>query len=390
MVQDYVDFVDTPEANTILIIDDDESNRKILGKIFSGTYEIREAPCRSVGLAEILNNKNRFCAVLLDVIMPGMDGLEVLRHLKGMGLVEKTPVFLITAESGEKMMQEAYEIGAMDIITKPVVPYVVQRRVQSVIELFRARVRLGSLVENQRAELLRQTGQIVRLNRGLIEALATVIEFRDDETGDHVKRIYDITLFMLQHTDFGRGLTEKDMENIALASILHDVGKIRIPDAVLTKPGRFTPEEYEIMKTHTVRGVELLQTIAQLKESDIYDYACDITRHHHERWDGKGYPDGLKGDEISPWAQVVSLADVYDALNSKRVYKDAYSRGKVLEMIWGGQCGAFNPRLLDSFFSVEEDLSRLYVPRKKQNEEVAADTHERQSGKSVSKAASMG
>ena len=155
-------------------------------------------------------------------------------------------------------------------------------------------------------------------------------------------------------------MDEKEIENIALASIMHDVGKITIPDAVLTKPGKLTKEEYEIMKTHTLKGVDILESIPQLRDSGIYDYACDIARHHHERWDGRGYPDGLAGNAISPWAQVVSLADVYDALICRRVYKASFPREQVLKMIGSGQCGLFNPRLLESFYSVEDQLFEMY------------------------------
>ena len=165
---------------------------------------------------------------------------------------------------------------------------------------------------------------------------------------------------MLENTEFGENLSKEEINNIAVASIMHDVGKIAIPDAVLAKPGRLTKEEFEVMKTHTTQGVVLLERISQLRESAMFDYACDIARHHHERWDGRGYPDHLVENEISPWAQIVSLADVYDALSSKRVYKKAFSRNKVLEMIWAGECGVFNPQLLDSFFAVEEQISGIY------------------------------
>ena len=150
------------------------------------------------------------------------------------------------------------------------------------------------------------------------------------------------------------------MEEIALAAILHDVGKIAVPDAILNKPGRLTAEEFEIMKTHTVQGAALLGRIPQLRGHRAYRYAVDIARHHHERWDGRGYPDGLRGEEISLWAQVVSLADVYDALSCKRVYKDAFPRERALEMIRDGECGVFNPELLRCFFEIEEELSRMY------------------------------
>ncbi len=359
MNQEKIYSCENVNSNMILIVDDDEINRKILKKIFYDIYSVKEVENGHMGLAEILSNRN-ICAVLLDVVMPEMDGIEVLRHLKRMGLINKVPIFLITGEREESVVKEAYQLGVMDVIVKPVIPYQVRRRVQSVVELFETRKRLHHVVETQEAELSKQAEKIIRLNRGMIEALATAIEFRNEESGGHVSRIGEITRVILKNTEFGDGLDEEEVNNIAQASLMHDVGKIAIPDAILTKPGKFTPEEYEIMKTHTTEGMELLKRIPQLRESGIYDYACDIAWHHHERWDGRGYPEGLCGDEISPWAQVVSLADVYDALSCKRVYKAAFSRKKVLEMIWAGECGVFNPRLLDSFFSIEEQISRLY------------------------------
>ena len=248
----------------------------------------------------------------------------------------------------------------MDVIGKPVIPYVVLRRVQSVVELFGARERLSNVVELQQSEILEKARRIVELNQGMIEALAAAIEFRNGESGEHVRRIHDITGYMLKNTEMGEGFGPDDVDNIALAAIMHDVGKIAIPDAILNKPGKLTAEEFEIMKTHTVQGERLLGTIPQLRESEAYFYACDIARHHHERWDGRGYPDGLKGDEIPVWSQIVSLADVYDALTSKRVYKNAFSPQRALEMIQNGECGVFNPRLLDSFMKAEPEIRKLY------------------------------
>ena len=269
-------------------------------------------------------------------------------------------MFLITAETSGSVIQEAYELGVMDVISKPVVPYMVQRRVNSVIELFQARKRLNSVVEKQRSEILEQSRRILELSLGMIEALSTAIEFRSGESGEHVRRIHDITKFMLEKTKLGRGLSQEKISHIALASIMHDVGKIAIPDAILNKPGRLTPEEFEIMKTHTVQGCTLLEKIPQLRSLPAFEYAYDIARHHHERWDGRGYPDGLKGSEISVWSQIVSLADVYDALVSKRVYKDAFGFDEAVQMILDGKCGAFSPELLDCFLSVEPQIRRMY------------------------------
>lgn len=348
------------ERDILLIVDDDAVNRGILEQIFQADYAIETAEDGLAGLRRILEAPDRLCAVLLDVVMPGMDGLEVLRRLRQAHLPERLPVFLITAEASGSVLRDAYSLGVMDVISKPVVPYVIHRRVKSVIELFQARRRLSRTVESQRERLLRQAEEIIVLNQGMVEALAAAIEFRSEESGGHVRRIHDITKCLLAETALGRDLEPGAIEEIALASILHDVGKIAVPDAILNKPGRLTAEEFEVMKSHTVQGAALLNRIPQLRRHRACRYAVDIARHHHERWDGRGYPDGLKGDEISLWAQVVSLADVYDALNCKRVYKVAFPREQVLEMIRDGACGVFNPELLRCFFEVEEKLSGLY------------------------------
>lgn len=348
------------EADSILIVDDDPVNRKILGKLFSSYYTVVEAEDGYAGMEQILHGDHKLCAILLDVLMPGMNGIEVLKKLKELKLLNKIPVFLITSDNSADVMKEAYELGVMDVISKPVIPYMVVRRVQSVVELFETRKHLSNVVAEQNIALFEQAEKIIQLNQGMIEALATAIEFRNEESGGHVQRISRITRLLLENTAFGLGLKEKEIDNIALAAVMHDVGKITIPDAVLTKPGKLTAEEYAVMQEHTTKGVALLESIPQLRDSEIYEYACDIARHHHERWDGGGYPDGLKGDEISPWAQVVSLADVYDALNCKRVYKPPFPREKVLEMITTGECGNFNPQLLESFLSVEDTLYELY------------------------------
>ena len=351
---------DVSAPGSLLIVDDDAINRAILENLFAPFYPIEEAEDGDEGLARILARPERFCAVLLDVVMPRMSGLEVLERLRESALTEKLPVFLITAEASDENMRRAYDLGVMDVISKPVVPYIVLKRVQSVIELFQARKRLRRTVKSQQTELLAQAEKIIRLNQGMIEALSTAIEFRSEESGDHVRRIHDITWNLLTYTPLGDGLDDEAIHQIALASIMHDVGKIAIPDAILNKPGKLTAEEYAIMKTHTTQGALLLERIPQLRETGLYAYAADIARHHHERWDGRGYPDGLRGDEISVWAQAVSLADVYDALINKRVYKAAFSRERALEMIRNGDCGVFGPRLLDCFFAMEERLFSLY------------------------------
>ena len=349
-----------PKTESMLIVDDEEVNRAILANIFSGEYEIFEAEDGVEGLAAAQARQDSLSAILLDVQMPRMDGIEVLRRLRETGLLSRVPAFLITADMGGATLREAYELGVMDVIYKPVVPFLVRRRVNSVVELFRARRLLGAEVERQREELLRQTEQLAQMSTGMVEALSTAIEFRSDESGEHVRRIHDVTCHLLRATPLGEGLSESEIVLIGVGAITHDVGKISIPDAVLNKRGRLTPEEYELMKTHTVKGAELLSKIPQMRELPAYRYAYDIALHHHERWDGRGYPDGLVGDETPVWTQVVALADVYDALVSRRCYKEAYPAKEAMNMILEGQCGAFNPRLLECFQKAEPVLRRFY------------------------------
>ena len=348
------------ERETLLIVDDDAINRAILANIFESEYRILEAEDGLSGLQAVRENADSLSAVLLDIVMPRLNGLEALRELRGEGLTARIPVFLITADLTGAWMKEAYDLGVMDVIFKPVVPYIVRRRVNSVVELFRARRRLGAEVERQRDQLLLQAQQLAEMSTGMVEALSTAIEFRSDESGEHVRRIHDVTCHLLRATPLGEGLSESEIVLIGVGAITHDVGKISIPDAVLNKRGRLTPEEYELMKTHTVKGAELLSKIPQMRDLPAYRYAYDIALHHHERWDGRGYPDGLVGDETPVWTQVVALADVYDALVSRRCYKEAYPAKEAMNMILEGQCGAFNPRLLECFQKAEPVLRRFY------------------------------
>lgn len=344
----------------MLIIDDDEMNREILANIFEDIYVSDHACNGKEGLQMIYDNQETYCAILLDVMMPIMNGIEVLEALSEQMIASKIPIFLITAERSNEVMRKGYELGVMDIIEKPVIPFVIRRRILSVVELFESRKQLAKKVEYQDWELLKKAKEIIALNEGLIESLATAIEFRDGESGNHVKRIHDITKCILTDTKLGEGLSAQEIDDIALASIMHDVGKIAIPDAILNKPGKLTKEEYEIMKLHTIKGADLLKSIPALRNANVYKYAFDIARHHHERYDGNGYPDRLKGDEISLWAQVVSLADVYDALVSKRVYKNAFSFDDAVKMIINNECGVFSPKLLSAFLEVEKDIRNIY------------------------------
>lgn len=349
---------------TILIVDDEEINRAVLSAIFDDAYDIEEASDGQEAYEKIIQDPNAYIAILLDIWMPKMDGIEFLRKVDTFSLIEQIPIFLITSETNNDVLKEAYQLGVMDVISKPVIPYMIRRRVQSIIELFESRKQLSNTVNQQRVDIYEKAKKLEELNEGMIVALSTAIEFRSGESGEHVKRIHDITRMMLMETNLGEGLSLDEINNIALASIMHDVGKIAIPDRILNKPSRLTKEEYEIMKTHTTQGASLLDRIPQLKQHSIYPYAYDITLHHHERWDGNGYPDGLKGNEISIYAQIVSLADVYDALVSARVYKEAFTINYALDMIKNGDCGVFNPKLLSSFLEIEPKIRSIYTKQK--------------------------
>lgn len=347
------------ERRAILVVDDVEVNRVILREIFQDEYTILEAENGVEALETIDVHGEDLAAVVLDIIMPVMDGFGVLEILHERNFMEKVPVFLITAECTEESTLRGYELGVMDVIERPIIAHIVKKRMESIMELCTMRNQLNQQVQLQEIELDEKSKEIQGLNNAMIGALATAIEFRDCESGEHVKRIHDLTLFFLHKTVFGKGLKKAEINKIATAAIMHDVGKIAIPDYILNKPGRLTAEEFQIMKTHTVRGCELLDQIPAIHHNSVYHYAYDICRHHHERWDGMGYPDGLKGDEISPWSQIVSLADVYDALTSERIYKQAYSHEKAVEMIIGGECGIFNPALMKEFLKLSDEIKEM-------------------------------
>ncbi len=329
---------------TILIVDDLELNRDILKEIFGEDYEMLEA-CNGVEALEMIHAHQEISAVLLDLVMPEIDGLGVLTELNKNGRIENLPVFLITAENDRDMLSEGYRLGAVDVITKPFMAHFLKCRIGNIIELYEHRNQLEKKVAEQ-------VERLEYYNKSMAEALATIIEFRDCESGEHVKRICGLTgLIMKEVSDRypEYHLSRAEIDKVVTSSILHDVGKISTPDSILNKPGRLTSEEFEIMKQHTVKGCEILQNISNIMDQGIYNYSYDICRHHHERWDGRGYPDGLRGDEISIWAQVVSVADVYDALTSERVYKAAFSHDTAMKMISNNECGVFNPKVLSAF-----------------------------------------
>lgn len=349
------------KPNTMLIVDDDELNCDILSNIFESEHDIITAENGREGLAGVMTHRNEICAILLDVSMPVMDGMTMLEHLVTMNVPEDVPVFLITGETDGNLIKRAYDLGVMDVISKPITPHIVLRRVNSVMELFAARNHFADVVAQQTEELRHQNKRLNELNIGMIEALATATEFRSGESGEHVRRIHDITGMFLRNSPLKELYTEEEIKRISLAAILHDVGKISVPDAILNKPGKLDKEEFKIMQEHTINGERMLLQIPQLQKLNFYEYAREIARSHHERWDGGGYPDHLRGDEIPLVAQIVSIADVYDALVSVRVYKPPFSHEQAVNMVVEGKCGAFNPELLRYFQDITPLIRELYV-----------------------------
>lgn len=350
------DSVDTfqSEKPSVLIVDDSEMNRAILSEMLKDEYCILEADSGRAALDMVDRYGDELSLVLLDIVMPGMNGFEVLGDLSRRSIIDNLPVIMISSEDSDDVVLRAYELGASDYVNRPFDSRVVRRRVSNTIRLYAKQRRLTSLLSQRHNER-------VKNSRMLIDIMAGVMELRNGESGRHVTNIEKLTellLGCLVHRSDNISLDNEERSTIALASALHDIGKMSIDDAILNKPGRLTSEEFEIMKTHTTIGADMLHELGRHHAGNaLMEYAYQIARWHHERWDGKGYPDGLKGDDIPIAAQVVSVADVYDALTSVRVYKDAIPHEEAIQMILDGKCGTFNPLLLDCLLEVQDRIA---------------------------------
>lgn len=342
----------TKLRSQILIVDDSEMNRELLSAMLEKEFDILEAENGEQCLEMISQYGTGISLVLLDIVMPGMDGFEVLSTMNRKHLIDDIPVIMISSEDSQNTIRRAYELGVSDYINRPFDARIVYRRVYNTIKLYAKQRRLTSLISDQIYEKEKN-------NKMMVSILSHIVEFRNGESGQHVLHINMLTERLLgrlvEKTD-KYNLTQADRSLITTASSLHDIGKIGIDDKILNKPGKLTKEEFEIMKTHTLIGAEMLKGMGIYQNEKLIKIAYQICRWHHERYDGKGYPDGLKGEEIPIAAQVVSLADVYDALSSERVYKKAFSHEKTMEMILAGECGQFNPLLLECLVEIQDEL----------------------------------
>lgn len=347
----------TQTKQDILIVDDSEMNRAILAEMLGRDYIIHEAENGEEALQILRQYGTAISLVLLDIPMPVMDGFGVLQHMAEEYWIKDIPVIMISSDDSAETVKKAYEMGVSDYISRPFDAQVVYRRVSNTIKLYARQHRLITMLSEQVREKDKNNSMMVSI-------LSQIVEFRNGESGSHVVHIKQLTkmlLEQLQRKDTAYTVTSSDLLLIPLAAALHDIGKIGIDEKILNKPGKLTREEFEIMKTHTVIGADMLESLTLYQEDPLVRIARDICRWHHERFDGKGYPDGLKKDDISLSAQVVSLADVYDALVSERVYKKAFSHEKAIQMILNGECGTFNPVLLECLLDIQRQLKQMQI-----------------------------
>lgn len=326
----------------VLVVDDSDMNRFLLSQILLDDYNVIEA-CDGVEATQIIQDHfKELSIVLLDIVMPRMDGFGVLEFMNANDLIQDLPVIMISSMDEDSAIRRCYELGISDYVRRPFSADVVGKRVYNIVRLYQRQ-------RNLQREIREQVEEREKNSRVVTSIISHVVENRNGESGPHVIHVEQITEIILNRltelTDMYK-LSKEDKKQISLASALHDIGKIGIDEKILNKPGKLTEEEYEIMKTHTTIGAIMIHQVKMEEDDTLIQFAYEICRWHHEKWDGRGYPDGLKRNYIPISAQVVSIADVYDALVSERVYKKAYSHEKAIEMIINGECGEFNPLLI--------------------------------------------
>ncbi len=340
------------QRQCILIVDDSEMNRAILYEMLCNDYDILEAESGEICIRMLEEYGRDISLLLLDIVMPGMNGFDVLEQMNRRKWIESIPVIMISSEHSDFYIRNAYDMGVSDYISRPFDMKVVRRRVNNTIKLYAKQRRLTTILTEQ----MKSKEESRKI---MIAILSQIVEFRNGESGLHVTHVNALVKMLIERL---RQITDQydiswvKQDLIVMASSLHDIGKIGIDDKILNKKGKLIREEYEIMKTHTLIGASILENLEEYQQEPLVQTAYDICRWHHERYDGNGYPDGLKGEEIPISAQVVSIADVYDALASKRVYKEKYSYDKTLEMILGGECGVFNPILLQCLKDIHAEI----------------------------------
>lgn len=336
----------------VLIVDDSAMNRSILSETLGDEFNILEAENGAEAVAILQKESVNISLVLLDIVMPVMDGYEVLNVMNSKGWIKDIPVIMISSDDSISSMRKAYDLGITEFISRSFDALIVRHRVVNTIMLYAKQKKLVSMVADQIYEKEKESSLMINI-------LSHIVEFRNGESGLHVLHVQQFTKLFLRHliriTD-KYNISESDIALITKASALHDIGKISVPDHILNKPGRLTDEEFAVMKSHSLAGALMLDELVTYKDEPLVKVAYEICRWHHERFDGRGYPDGLAGEDIPISAQIVALADVYDALTSERVYKKAFSHEKAMDMILNGECGQFNPLLLECLKQASKDI----------------------------------
>lgn len=355
--------------NKILIVDEHDLNRAALSRILCGEYTITEAVNSTDALEQIKNSENEIAAVLIDMLISNNNGFALLKSIQENEFNNKIPVIVVCSAGSVVIEKQLFEYGVSECIRQPFDETLIKIKVNNIVKLFRYQNELEKTI-SQQTEQLQMQNRMLKLqadflkksNLNIIDLLGTMAEYRNLESGQHIKRVKIYTKILADEMmkEFPeKGLTPEKISVIVSASPLHDIGKIAIPDTILLKPNKLTPEEFEYIKSHTILGCEILENINDTWSREFEKISAEICRHHHERYDGKGYPDGLKGDEIPISAQIVSVADVYDALINERVYKAAIPKDKAFHMIIDGECGTFSPELMKCLKNCREAMEAV-------------------------------
>ena len=358
----------TTPQKTLLLVDDTPENLTVLGEILMPYYRVRVASSGARALAAATSDP-RPDLVLLDVMMPEMDGYEVIGRLRGDPRTRELPVIFVTALDSTEDEAHGLELGAVDYITKPVRPAIVLARVRGQLELKEARDRMRDQNAWLEAEIARRMRQNQVVQDVSMRALASIAEARDDETGNHILRtqayVNVLARALATTPRYAGELTPALVETYTKAAPLHDIGKVAIPDHILHKPGKHTPDEWEIMKTHARQGSDAIwRAICDQEEREALDFlyiAMDIAHYHHEKWDGSGYPEGLAGEAIPLPARLMALADVFDALISKRAYKPAFPLDRATAIITEGRGRHFDPDVVDAYLAHLDEFAAISV-----------------------------
>ena len=371
--------------DTILIVDDVKMNRKMIHNIFMNDFHILEAENGERAIEVLEEYNSSIAVILLDIVMPKMDGFEVIEIIKEKGYNTQIPIVLITGDGSERTEEKGYDKGVVDIILKPFNPKIVRRRVQNTIDLYDYKNYLENkiigeitVLTEQKNRLLEEVRELKKKNENMVDSLTSFIEFRSVESQGHIRRMKKYTKLIASrvYEDYPEyNLKEDDVNLISRASVYHDLGMIDTPEDILLKPGKLTEEEYELIKGHSSFGSELIVRIEGDKDQKFINYCSEIARYHHERFDGRGYPEGLMGNRIPISAQIVSLVDVFDALISERCYKESYTIERALELIENGNCGTFNPRLIKIIRELSDELLRIAIEDQALEEEERIIVH---------------